>query len=308
MPQTQPFDRTWDLPEALALACVLEAAAPKLGNVHPSASYADMHFGHFATAAIAFSSHLRSLPFADTQQVGDLTLQLSRIMQSHVQRNSSLGTILLFSPICCAFQRLSLQNTVPPTGTNLRQEIRAVLAGLTPKDSDLTYQVIRNSNMNGLGHQEQYDVREPAPDNLLEAMAVVEDFDAVARQYTMDYEDIFDRLLPEFDCLLATFSDPCDAICRLQLHWLAQEADGFILRKSNRSVAELVCTKARCLLEAIEDLAAKSDAKATASIFTLPAYREFDRYLREHKPPLNPGTTADLLAATLLIRLLCSEA
>jgi triphosphoribosyl-dephospho-CoA synthase len=283
-----PFDRSWNLPEAVALACQLEASAAKLGNVHPQASFADMSFAHFAAGAIVTGNCFQE---THGKSVGELILDAVTATRQRIGCNTNLGTLLLFGPIAKAFE-----NSSP-----LKQALQAVLEQLTKQDSERVYAAIRVAHPGGLGQREKYDIDTASPPDLLAAMAEVRDFDAVARQYTNNFGDIFDYLLPWLDVELARTADVLDAICRLQLRWLSHEPDGLIVRKLGKQAAMDVQARAVKTWKLVK--------QSSAPLHTRPEYLALDAALRDRTDdgpgnPLNPGTTADLIAAALLIKLL----
>ncbi len=334
-----PLDRTWPVADAVHLACLLEASAHKVGNVHPQAAFADMHFGHFVSSAHSIRDVFQSV---QRKSVGQLVLESTTATQRAVGRNTNLGTILLFAPLAKAASPLTGQSG------DLRSRVQRELGSLTADDSQLVYQAIRIANPGGLGKTQQNDVSAPAPDDLLQAMAQVADTDAVARQYASGFADVFDRLLPwlqqelaagdsapdqrggpdgvrpgaqgtcqpnpaeaaahhhlpleglpippVFADALARAASPLEAVCRLQLRWLAHEPDGLIVRKVGLSVARQVQQHAASALAQLEHHSGRSG--------DLQAVKQLDRFLRADGHQRNPGTTADLIAATLLAQLL----
>ena len=85
----KPLDQSWPIDQAVMLACLLEASAPKLGNVHPGRAFDDMHFGHFLASAMAVSPI-----FADptSHTVGSLVLAAVTATRQRVGCNTNLGT------------------------------------------------------------------------------------------------------------------------------------------------------------------------------------------------------------------------
>ena len=75
-----------------------------MGNVHPGAAFADMHFGDFLESAVAIEP-----VFAKVEElsVGELVLESVRATRAKVGMNTNLGTLLLFAPLakglCGAF-------------------------------------------------------------------------------------------------------------------------------------------------------------------------------------------------------------
>lgn len=280
-----PFDRTWELGEAVTLACLLESAAPKAGNVHPNRPFQDMNFVHFLGSSSVLGQVLRD---CSKRSVGELIRQAVARTQQQVAVNTNLGTVLLMAPIAKA--------TEDPQGL-CRGSIATVLNELDESDTRYVYEAIRLANPGGLGDQEADDVNRTPPQDLIAAMERVAGVDAVARQFTNGYSDITERLLPWLNAALHDKPRlaPLEAICLVQIRWLAHEPDGLIARKSGHEVAEQVQNRARLLL---------SELEATAEISQHSQFLAFDAFLRSDGHRLNPGTTADLIATTLLFKLI----
>src|SRR5690606_15398298 len=147
-------------------------------------------------------------------------------------------TLLLFAPLAKAYAlRITDTDDQPCTQVSTadwRTDVRRVLEQLTPQDSAEVYQAICAAQPNGLGTGQEHDVAGAPPDDLRIAMAVVADTDAVARQYVSGFDDVFTRLVPWLYQELQRTEDTLEAICRLQLRWLAHEPDGLIVRKAGR--------------------------------------------------------------------------
>lgn len=280
-----PFGRQWPLPVAANLACCLEASAPKAGNVHPGQSFSDMNFSHFLASAGVLQDCFADL---HSRSVGNLVLSAAQATQRLVGCNTNLGTILLFVPLLRAAAQY-------PT-LSLPQAASRVLSSLTAQDSLDVYAAIRIAQPGGLGKQSENDIADSAPADLLLAMKQAADRDAVARQFATGFEDVFRRMRPKFDSYLFRGCELDDAICRLQVDWLASEDDGLIVRKCGVELAKQVRTRAA----AVRD---EADSWPEA-IARLDSYLALDEFLRADGHRRNPGTTADLIAATLLTKLL----
>ena len=280
-----PFDRRWTSSAAAELACVLEATAPKLGNVHPGASFADMRYGHFLASAAAIG---KVFVATDQLSVGALILQSVQATRATVGINTNLGTVLLFAPLAKAAAACESRS-------RLRYAVRVVLDNLTHEDSKAVYEAIRVANPGGIGSRDDHDVRDAAPGDLVGAMRQVASVDAVARQYTNGFADLFDRLLPWLEESLQAGCDILNAICQVQLRLLAEEPDGLIVRKCGEAIADEVKSLARKVVEEPEL------SKRLQLIANL------DEFLRSDGHRRNPGTSADLIAAMLFARLLISE-
>ena len=125
--------------------------------------------------------------------------------------------------------------------------MHGVLDNLTHEDSKAVYEAIRVANPGGIGSRDDHDVRDAAPADLVGAMRQVASVDAVARQYTNGFADLFDRLLPWLEESLQAGCDILNAICEVQLRLLAEEPDGLIVRKCGEAIADEVKSLARKL-------------------------------------------------------------
>lgn len=284
-PVPYPFGLQWPIAVAAQLACTLEATAPKLGNVHPAASFDDMHYGHFLLSAVAIEPVFRR---AAELSIGQLVLMATRATRAATNLNTNLGTLLLLAPLA---RTQSLSPTVHLD--SLRSSLGQQLKSLSPQDTSDVYEAIRLANPGGMGKAPQHDIHEAAPRSLLQAMQLASKVDAVARQYVTDYEDIFVRIVPALDEVLGLHVNPFEAICQLQLRCLAAEPDGLIVRKAGERIATEVQAMAH------EIVASEQPDDQSMKRQTL------DRFLRADGHRRNPGTTADLIACALFVRLVC---
>jgi triphosphoribosyl-dephospho-CoA synthase len=294
-PIAYPFDRTWPIATAATLACLYEATAPKSGNVHPLAPFGDMTYNHFLQSAAAIGSVfdravLSHATASSDVSLGTLVLDAVVATRQAVGRNTNLGTLLLFGPLVKAWLDASPQNF-----RQFQQATASQLKKLTAVDAEAIYAAIRHAQPGGMGEATNHDISHKPPDCLVTAMREVAEFDAVARQYTNNFADVFELLLPWFEEELTATRDPFQAICDLQLRWLAREPDGLILRKSGADIA------AQAQLLAADAANAKEPCTKRLRI------QELDTFLRADGNRRNPGTTADMIAATLLVRLVCPQ-
>ncbi len=285
-----PFDRRWTVAAAAQLACVLEATAPKVGNVHPGAAFADMSYSDFLESAAAIASVFES---AANLSIGELVLQSVVATQSKVGLNTNLGTVLLFAPIAKATEWLDSHSSGSAlTIDGLRSAIQLVLSNLNAADSRLVYEAIRAAKPGGIGRQSENDIEGEAPADLLSAMQQAAAVDAVARQYVNGFADLFDRLVPWFDEALKAGRDLLRSICEVQLRMLAEEPDGLIVRKCGVSLAGEIQSRAQRVVQTM-DSAERGELED-----------DLDAFLRLDGHRRNPGTTADMIAAMLFLRLL----
>jgi triphosphoribosyl-dephospho-CoA synthase len=117
-------------------------------------------------------------------------------------------------------------------------------------------------------------------------MAAAAHRDSIASEYATGYAIVFDTALPALTDELRAGAATLEAIVSLHMRLLASRPDTLIARKAGVAAAEAVTAAAREVLDGTRSLA------------------DFDASLRSPDHRLNPGTTADLVAATLLAALL----
>jgi triphosphoribosyl-dephospho-CoA synthase len=141
------------------------------------------------------------------------------------------------------------------------------------------------------------DVRQAPPDDLMVAMRLASQWDDIAKQYATDFHDVFD-LSERLDTYrrfesLGWF----ESLVRLQIERLSSHGDTLIARKNDPTVVDEVKELATKVLH--------SDFPAGKEWCSRPEWERLDRFLRADQHQRNPGTTADLLAAAILVSLLC---
>jgi triphosphoribosyl-dephospho-CoA synthase len=255
---------TLSIGKRVSKAILSEASSIKAGNVHPQASFSDMQFEHFQRASSAIGQAFdRTVP---TGQLGQVVLVGVQAMLEAVGINTSLGTILLLAPMA-----LSL----PSNDELFGQKVSSIIHQSTASDSQKIYQAIRLTNPGGLGKVDHQDVRNASPPSILEAMELAASWDDVALQYTNGFEQVSQwtrRLIG-----LQDDYSQSDAIRCLQIEILASRPDSLIVRKHGKETGSLVQSHAFKVLQ------------------------QFDHFLRHDQHRMNPGTTADLIAAVVFL-------
>jgi triphosphoribosyl-dephospho-CoA synthase len=266
--------------ELVQVACIWEVSARKVGNVHPTASFANTSFTDFLLSAVAIGT-----PFADNcgQGIGLAVWHAVEDTIDYVGQNTNLGICLLAAPL------VAVKRSYPLT----RETLECVLNQLTRDDAECVYNAIRLANPGGLGDAPVQDVRNEPSVTLLEAMKLAADRDMVARQYANGFADVFDFGVPAFLSGFERFVCIEAAIVDSQVRWLAEYPDSLIARKNGPVVAADVQRRAAEVL-ALGGLATPGGRRAGVGL---------DQHLRSNGNKLNPGTTADLITACLFVAL-----
>jgi triphosphoribosyl-dephospho-CoA synthase len=254
--------------------------APKPGNVTRYHDFHDTTCEDFLLSAWAASP---VFAMADTLAVGDLILRARRASSEYVKSNTNLGIILLLSPLAKA--------VLDPTPAALRLRVRNVLQTLTVVDCSKAYTAIRETQPGGLGHLDKHDVRDEPTITLLEAMYLAKDRDSIAFEYSSDYRITFTLGYPALLKAREECSCWTQAVVQAFLTILAEVPDTLIARKLGLEKAKEVSKMARETLE----------AGRRGSEELKKARTNLDSYLRKDNNRLNPGTTADLITASLFV-------
>jgi triphosphoribosyl-dephospho-CoA synthase len=265
--------------ELVQTACIWEVTARKVGNVHRYADFKQTSYLDFILSAAAIASHFNN---RNPCQVGRTINLAVRATTESIGQNTNLGIVLLLAPLC------AMEETSP-----LRSGVERVLTNLTQSDAKLAFEAIRLAKPGGLGDTAEQDVRDEPTVTLLEAMRFATDRDMIARQYVNGFADVFNFGLPAFLDGFERFGCIEAAIIDLQLRWLAKYPDSLIARKNGQAVADDVLERASEVMR-LGGLTSSEGRRAGTQL---------DQYLRSNGNKLNPGTTADLIAACLFVAL-----
>ncbi len=255
---------------AAQLACVLEVGAEKPGNITPSHDFADTTYEDMLRCAIAAGPEL-----ARGRGVGETILAVVGATRRVAPANTNLGIALLLAPLAKAAL----------AGGPLRARLGETLRALDVADARAAYAAIRLAGAGGLDERVEHDVRTEPAIGLPEAMAAAAGRDSIAAEYVTDFALTFETGLPALAKALADGLAVRDAIVELHLRLLAHTPDTLIARKAGAEAAARVSVSAREVLAGRQTL------------------QSFDASLRTPGNALNPGTTADLVTATLFVAL-----
>ena len=280
-------------------ACELDVAVRKPGNVSQASAGHGMQAALFIASAQAAVGPL----FRPGAGVGERIEAAVNATWDAAGCNTNLGILLLCAPIALAVERHP-EATSPAA---LRDAIEAVLADLDLADAQATYRAIARARPGGLGTAPSQDVGEPPSVDLRAAMALAADRDSIARQYRDGYAELFEAARASIDNgnspgagqvtgepTSAPTVETAAAVQRLYLTLLSRFADSHIVRNHGEAVAHIVMTAAQAWLAR-----AGHDGGLEARLDTEPEFAAWDARLKADR--INPGTTADLTVAALLI-------
>ena len=264
------------------LAMLFElSSSPKPGNVDRCHDFSDIGFHHFLTSAVSAYPVFRRAA-AGQGSIGSLILQgVSAWKEWHLDSNTHFGSLVLMIPLAVA----------AGLPGDLHEELAWVLRDTTTADAIDFYRAfaLAGARVADVG---EFSLKDPASTEqlrcsgrtLLDLMKLSQDHDLVAREWSTDYRRSF-RLS---DCLVGLIEEHGlnEGIVRAYLQALQEAPDSLVQTKFGSEKADWVSLRAG---QALQDS-------------TLTAAEQLDRDLLAED--VNPGSTADLIAASLFICLL----
>jgi triphosphoribosyl-dephospho-CoA synthase len=273
---------------------MFDVMSDKPGNVSLGRGHHDMSFIDFLLSAAAIAPVMEQAPF---QPIGQTILESIRATRRVTDTNTNLGIVLLLAPLA----------SVPPN-FDLKGGLIRALIRLTVEDAQNAYEAIRLAKPGGLGDVAEQDIAGEPTVSLREAMALAADRDIISRQYVNDFEQVFEGAEYLNQHLRDQSLSIETAAQRTFLQLLAKYPDSLIIRKFGREAAVAVSAKAREVVATDYDdweiVVMDSWLRSGCSErlrHGLPKYGEFDAPPATAAP--NPGTTADLVTASLFVAL-----
>jgi triphosphoribosyl-dephospho-CoA synthase len=269
-----------DIEQAVYWACQQEVMAPKPGNVNCFSDGHNMAVDDFLRSAKAIAPVMARPGLS----VGERILLAIQATREVVDCNTNLGIVLLMAPLCTAIEHVDEFEQLPSA-------LEEVLNSLTQDDAKACYEAIRLAEAGGMGKSDDQDISEEPTVTLLEAMEMAKDRDQIALQYVSNFNTLWRVSLPALTSALNSGESVEWATAFAYLMLLSDAPDSLILRKNSRQLAIAVTDKAKRL---VFDM--NKNSKLDTYLNQLTAW---DTELKQNA--INPGTTADLVAATLLL-------
>ena len=276
-----------DVAAMVQQACLLEAGAPKPGNVSPGRPFDDLRYEDFVASAHAIRPVFEQV---GARPIGEIVRLSIEATLGHAPSNTNLGIVLLLAPLA----RAAVIDGAPIA--DLRSATREVLAATTIDDARQVYAAIRLASPGGLGKVDSQDVASEPTMTLTEVMRLAAHYDTVASEYATGFDLTFTTGAPALERARRDGLDWDDAIVETFLTLLARAPDTHILRRTGIAAADEVSQRARAVLA----------DRGVRSLKGRRAIDDMDRALRDPWHALNPGTTADLTTAAIFVELVRS--
>ena len=267
------------LAEAYQQACQCEINAFKPGNV---SIHSD---GHGMVAADFFKSAEVSAPAISNPDysLGEKIFYALEETRNAVGCNTNLGIVLLCAPLIHAIQHKN-------RGI-IRSRLSHVLNHTTVTDAEWVYRGIRLVKPAGMGYSADQDIEYKPDINLTETMRIASHRDRIAYQYISDYEDVFDFAKNRYHTAVGQWGEETWAAVAVFVSLLHKIPDSHIERKFGNRFTRMIITR-MALLD--KELSSSSEPKRCIT-----RLQEVDAEFKN--AGINPGTTADLTVATLLV-------
>lgn len=307
-----------EISAAAQLAMILEVSGyPKPGNVHRLQNFEDVRFEHFLASAIAMGATLKEAAARGIMAGRDKILisevgvgrYIDRCIQDsnewHHGGNTWLGAVMLLVPLAVG-AGLSGAKQGAIKLKPLQLAVRRVIKATTMKDTVQLYRAIRRAEAGGLVKVED----SPAPDinspnyvveikagklSPYDVMKICSRWDTICREWATGLKITFEIGYPALMRFYNKTHDINVATVHTFLTILAATPDTLVARKQGMKKARRISANAK-------------DVLAKGGLLTEEGRRaveEMDLNLKTHKNRLNPGTTADLTASSLMVAVLC---
>lgn len=294
--------------KSLELGILFEISAHKPGNVSVVTDFDHTRYEHFLISAVVATATFKNaaqrgiaisraqIPVSRAGVGYNIGVCAQNIQNWQHGGNTLLGAVILLMPLA-----VSAGMSLPEKGffdiLKLRRNIKKIIESTTPEDAVNVYKAIAIAKPSGLGKAPKLDVNDPGSINrilsdktsLFEVFKIAEKYDTICSEWVNNYPITFDVAYPSLNKQLTDSVDINTATIRTFLEVLAAYPDTFIARKTSLQTATRVSRRASEVL----NLGWPQTRVGQRSL------REFDRDLRRSSNLLNPGTTADIMAAAL---------
>ena len=268
-----------DLKSAYLFSCKKDIELIKPGNVNLISSHKDTKAQDYLDSAILSSKEL----FTQNYSLGKRILESVNVTRLHVNVNTNLGIILLCAPV--------IQSYIDFNNLDLREGIKKTLSTTSIKDTHDLCAAINISSPGGLGDSDMYDTASYPNASIKQIMDYSQEYDRISYQYSHNFCDIFDFIIPKLEFLNQKHESLDISLSLLFIEILAKIPDSHISRKFGDKIAKKTSNNAYDLLKILD--------REYDPDYLAKALNNLDYEYK--KKGINPGTTADLLVASLMI-------
>ncbi|MAS81409.1 MAG: triphosphoribosyl-dephospho-CoA synthase [Legionellales bacterium] len=199
--------------------------------------------------------------------------------------NTNLGMLLLFAPLIMAAEAGFRDRS------ELQKNLENTLSSIVKTDAEQIFEAIVIASPGGLNRVNEHDVNKAPDCTLYEAMDSARNRDSIALQYVNNFNEIFNIGLVEIKNFDKRWNSVKWATVSCYLNFMSLLLDSHLARKFGKEVAEDIRIKSKVI--------AKNFNSSSVPESSIEILQSYDLELKEKN--YNPGTNADLTAASLLV-------
>ena len=311
---------SWKLASIGQLAILLEASSPKPGNVNRNIGFSDTDYRHFLASASMMGKGLymgatRGAALAQGEitpseiRIGDLIHQCALDTFTGInRRNTILGTILLYTPLVVASSATVTENQFFSVEA-LTEWLKRITEKTSVEDTlslYKTFHLIRSKSPRIDGStswtetHNRYDIDNPhVMENIFDDKLTLIDLfklsasvDEISSEWANNFSLTLNEVFPYLDKISDSLENLEEGVVQTFVWLLSRRPDGLIAKKAGETRAEK-----------IRQLAEKTMNAWNHETGPLELMVHLDNELRIEGNLLNPGTTADLVSAGILCKL-----
>lgn len=301
-----------DIARAAQLASVLEVSGyPKPGNVHRTADLEEATFEQFMASSVAigpvflevaergFKARKGEIKLSDIGVGKAIKSAIEDTMRWQKNENTNLGVVILLMPLTAA-AGATLAREGKIDMKNLRKNLSEILKSTTYEDALNVYDAILIAEPGGLGDLAELDVKNEKSRkrireeqiSLYEIMKTSSEWDGISKEWVTDMRITFEFGYPLIKRLYEKTKNMNTVTVQTFLEILSKYPDTFVQRIHGKKIAKKISEKAKTIVEGGGMLTRTGGALVA----------KFDEELR--KKGINPGTTADIVASSLMLAIL----
>jgi triphosphoribosyl-dephospho-CoA synthase len=293
-----------------SLAALLEVSAyPKPGNIHRLSDFPETSYEHFLAGGVALGSVMGKLAerSSKTRDRGEVRLGegiregIDEMFRWQSGGNTHLGIILLCAPLSAGAGAALASGVLEVE--KLREYTTQIISEATPHDSVNIYAAIDRAMSNeNLGSADELDVKDNDSseriirENItpMKVFELCKDRDMICREWVTGFSTVFETGYSTLKKRITEGASINNATIDTFLKILSENPDSLIMRKMGEKAAKHVSEAARRIIEA----GGSESKEGNKMLWSL------DEELKKENGKLNPGTTADLTAASLFVLVL----
>ena len=286
------------------IASILEVSGhPKPGNVHRTRDFPDMVFEDFLMSGVVIGDTMKKAAQQgfkynkksdshDKIGLGELIKDAVIETNNWVENNTNLGIIMLLTPLSAA---AGMSSDV----SEIQDNVDEIMQSTTSQDAINLYDAINIADAGGMGQRDEYDVGSDSAKqqlmdkdiNMYDVLDLSSQWDMLAYELTRSMPITFDIGYPTFKGVKE--SDGINkATVQTFLTILSIYNDTLIARKYGVEEAQKVSEDANLII-------------SEGGILTDKGRHMIDKFDDDLiEKDLNPGTTADLTASSVMVALL----